>query len=566
MTKRYQFHVDKRVMRSLFSAGTENTFLGGLLVRIADKNGDGKVKYDVNNPANDELLSKYHYYPSFQLGVLFGDFFKSSKGVLRWNLEWDTPIFDQNGNSLSETGVENRYTYNGKEYIEDLSINLHDYGARYYDPSIARWTSVDPLADFYSSFSSFNYTLGNPVRFVDTDGMRVDLSALYTNKDGSINEEGLITASNILLELQEFTGLELTVKDGFLIEGTSTKNCSGSEVCGSTGARKYVRDLIDSPDVLTVVNDNSSDTRALEDKDGNAINTISINNRSAEYTRDYLNYNGADELGWSYATDFLHESLHTPLGASQIGKTSKEMEHIGGSPGPISVVNSWRKENVLPTRRNHGPKSKKPWDKEWVIDVPGRKRPLRIQMDTYKKRMNKFLYMSKIILYFFMITCIYACNTKNEDIILMKKAKVFLEKSILLKETYPEFTGREYSIGIYDKQYGPLLFGFEDKIIKCLKCKEILEKNRFVNLDKYDSWIKEFDKIGVEYRTNYGSFNVPNELVDSTKNILVSFRKPISGVLGGILFLKNEFGNEEKPYAEFTLFYNNELEIVEIVY
>ena len=62
-----------------------------------------------------------------------------------------------------------RYRYNGKELNQD--INLYDYGARWYDPAVARWTSIDPLADKYAPLSPYNYVLNNPTNLVDPDGM-----------------------------------------------------------------------------------------------------------------------------------------------------------------------------------------------------------------------------------------------------------------------------------------------------------------------------------------------------------------------------------------------------------
>jgi RHS repeat-associated protein len=60
------------------------------------------------------------------------------------------------------------YRYNGKELNADLG--LYDYGARWYDPTIARWTRIDPLASEMPEWSPYNYTFNNPILFVDPDG------------------------------------------------------------------------------------------------------------------------------------------------------------------------------------------------------------------------------------------------------------------------------------------------------------------------------------------------------------------------------------------------------------
>lgn len=63
------------------------------------------------------------------------------------------------------------YLFNGKELDEETQ--LYYYGARYYDPHISRWLSVDPLAENYQGWSPYNYTLNNPVRYIDPDGKEV---------------------------------------------------------------------------------------------------------------------------------------------------------------------------------------------------------------------------------------------------------------------------------------------------------------------------------------------------------------------------------------------------------
>ena len=53
-------------------------------------------------------------------------------------------------------------------------LNLYDYSARYYQPAIGRFTTVDPLAEKYYSISPYAYCLNNPLKYIDPTGMYFD--------------------------------------------------------------------------------------------------------------------------------------------------------------------------------------------------------------------------------------------------------------------------------------------------------------------------------------------------------------------------------------------------------
>jgi RHS repeat-associated protein len=70
------------------------------------------------------------------------------------------------GEETYSAGDETGYTFTGKEHHSG-SIGLTYFGRRYYDPSLGRWLTPDPM---HQGFSPYVYCGNNPILMVDPDG------------------------------------------------------------------------------------------------------------------------------------------------------------------------------------------------------------------------------------------------------------------------------------------------------------------------------------------------------------------------------------------------------------
>ena len=114
-----------------------------------------------------------------------------------------------------------RYKYNGKELERLLALDCYDYGARWYDPVLARWHAVDPLAEKYPDVSPFVYCHDNPVNKIDPDGMD-DYYTILGNYLYSDDKEtdNIIIRNEELYRVKQKTGLSWMVTDIPFIEAT----------------------------------------------------------------------------------------------------------------------------------------------------------------------------------------------------------------------------------------------------------------------------------------------------------------------------------------------------------
>jgi RHS repeat-associated protein len=108
--------------------------------------------------------------------------------------------FGMSINALSYTNplqkIANKYLHNDKELQDDLGLGWYDYGARFYDAEVPRFTTIDPLVEKFSFQSPYVYAGNNPIFFID--------------KNGEAKEDWFLTASNEYVYIDGATKSDLS--------------------------------------------------------------------------------------------------------------------------------------------------------------------------------------------------------------------------------------------------------------------------------------------------------------------------------------------------------------------
>ncbi len=166
-----------------------------------------------------------------------------------------------------------RYKFNGKEL--DKQTGYYYYGARYYDPVLSRWLSVDNLASHPNQVgkSPYAYAWNNPVVLNDPDGncpvcIPVILYLLETGAETALD----YTLDVLIGELtgEEPTWTDVAINFGLnLIPGAGESN----SIRKGTKLFKAVSKIVDRVGHIPGVKKLTREVRGLYDKFYEALKT-----------------------------------------------------------------------------------------------------------------------------------------------------------------------------------------------------------------------------------------------------------------------------------------------------
>ncbi len=141
-------------------------------------NGIEAINYDEGRFYNSSGTYRREYYIRDHLGnirITFSDLNNNrviaTSGEILQETHYDPFGLRLEGSYINNSAPDNMYQYNGKENNTDHGLNFIDYGARWYNPTIGRFSSIDPSCKERAWVNPFNFVQNNPISRVDPSGM-----------------------------------------------------------------------------------------------------------------------------------------------------------------------------------------------------------------------------------------------------------------------------------------------------------------------------------------------------------------------------------------------------------
>ncbi|KIX22024.1 hypothetical protein SY27_04945 [Flavobacterium sp. 316] len=233
------------------------------------------------------------------------------------------------------------YKYNGKEYQDELGLNLYDYGARNYDAALGRWMNVDNKAEKYFNISPYVYVANMPTIAIDLDGNDIFIP-LKGDANSSANRKQI---HQIKTNLQKLTNSKLRLvetKGGYLVKEVSGGKANSDKEL--TNGTSLISGLISSESLVTIKTGNEN--ISLKSDNGNTSITFNPDDKGERIANEDGTTGRPSEIG------LAHELLHADENTD--GKTDNTEVSILNPDGDSlgSTVKADKDELTVREREN----------------------------------------------------------------------------------------------------------------------------------------------------------------------------------------------------------------------
>ncbi len=270
-TQTYQYDNQGRRISKTIGTATTNYLYNGDNVHAEYSAWSSAAASYTHGPGIDDPLIRvtpttHQYYHKDGLGsiVAMTDSNSATTG---------TQLYDAWGNKLAVTssGSIAQYGYTGREPDE---TGLIYYRARYYDPSVGRFTQRDPIG-FKGGLNLYAYVSGNPVNKTDPTGM-LDL---YYGPNNPIPGVANADKSGINIYVQAQNGTvypsaDFPPKYGFVDVGSPRETAGQINSLYSANARDYPRNTAGPGQYASLFLNSFYDGAPLDFKDDFASNKM----------------------------------------------------------------------------------------------------------------------------------------------------------------------------------------------------------------------------------------------------------------------------------------------------
>jgi RHS repeat-associated protein len=162
----YQYSASGKKLKETTSTNDTTNYVGNVIYK-------NSLVYQVSHDEGRSVNNVLEYDIKDHLGSLRVSF-KDSLGIAKVMQESHTGVFGDILPSLlyTNTPKTDNFDYTGHERLKTFNLGYIDAGARWMDPLVPRFITIDPLAEVSRRFSPYTYANNNPLRFIDPDGMR----------------------------------------------------------------------------------------------------------------------------------------------------------------------------------------------------------------------------------------------------------------------------------------------------------------------------------------------------------------------------------------------------------